>query len=134
MASKRLRRLSEEQWHECFYCERETWLAGREGRQAARVRLGIFPGVRGGKTALNHLMATIKHLVREADGGRITDENTVMACSGCNSMRDDRTVEEHKRLMMRLHWGVHAAATPKYGRWFRKVFKAIEQETEGATA
>jgi hypothetical protein len=75
----KLKRLFTAQNGCCFYCQRQTYLAGWRAFKA------LHPGMstRGAR----YRQATIEHLLRRADGGTNRNSNVVMACLECNSHR-----------------------------------------------
>ncbi len=119
----------------CCYCDGATWLAFREGRNAARRRLGIVAGTPGAGNALTAARATREHLIKRADGG--TDAgNLKLACLACNVRRGDSTPDEHRADMQKLvAAGLHPtnrpSAVPDPARHQRVGLKALRNLRAG---
>jgi hypothetical protein len=64
-------KLSEAQNHRCCYCGCQTWLFDRP------------------KNMSKYQFATIEHVVALIHGGNNHKNNLVMACLGCNNLRQD---------------------------------------------
>jgi len=79
-----------EQSGACVYCDGPTFLADRETKEGARMRLRIEAGVTGSGRHLNQHAATID------------DAAKAMACKYCNCSRGGRSAAAHRRAMQVL--------------------------------
>lgn len=70
----RTRKLSEAQNHRCAFCSRETYLSDSE-REDRYHKLS------------KGLLATLEHVIPQAQGGTDSPANGVMSCHECNSRR-----------------------------------------------
>jgi 5-methylcytosine-specific restriction endonuclease McrA len=77
--------LSEQQGHRCCYCgvrfpDPPDGIRHKRGKRRWRELL---------PTEVQMRMATIEHVVRRTDGGPLTWENEVAACTRCNTRRGE---------------------------------------------
>ena len=87
----------------CFYCDFDMYEKTLEDHIEFDKRLGIYDQIgRYRRRVRKFRRCTIEHLLKAADGGFIQVDNIVAACSQCNSIRKDRTVEEHKAYIQSL--------------------------------
>lgn len=105
-------RMFNEQWGECFYCERDMFVVGGERRSVLLKRLGLTENMRNLRQILRDRRSTREHLQRKSEGGTNDESNIVMACAGCNESRGHATVEDHKRAMMAKYWGAGRPPAP----------------------
>lgn len=79
-----LTQLIERQDGQCFYCSCEIY-------QIGDAQLGWRPNPRPGVpwSGPPPKLATIEHLIKQADGGTDDEANLVAACTKCNNSRGD---------------------------------------------
>jgi hypothetical protein len=81
-------RLSEAQNHRCCYC-------GMVCYTNEEIQAHIKNTPKSHRTISNLEMVTFEHIMRQCDKGPDHHSNLVIACHLCNSIRSNRTAEEH---------------------------------------
>lgn len=84
----------------CFYCDLPMRKRGQE-KMIFKNALSTN-GNENIKRLLRYCLMTKEHLVKKEDGGSNHKSNIVYAHAYCNSSRLDRTVENHKEIIMAM--------------------------------
>lgn len=95
MTRSKTERLASRDGDKCYYCGLPMHMPNGDRNEFLKP-LGISKKAFGTQSFFRHVRASKEHLHKRADGGSNNMKNLVLCHSFCNTIRGDRTPEQHK--------------------------------------